>query len=227
MALDELTAVERAYPTLDRGSSNGKAIAGRPADRRGNLVAFSSFRRFFVVSWVTNESMQGSNGRTQPQPITFRDGVESDFSPCAELWMRALAARDSTRIDPHMRHRALEKLAGAGNILSVAESASRIHGFAMATDGTFPGAARTAHLTLLAVDPHDQSQGLGKSLLSVLTNSLAVEQFAEVTLRVLTENLPVRRIYESMGWQPTGHGIFDDSGRPFVRYLLILGTTDS
>ena len=171
--------------------------------------------------------MQSSNSRTPPQPISFREGVESDFSRCAELWMHALATRDSTPRDPQVRRRALEKLTGGGNILSIAESASRIHGFAMATDSTQPGAARTAHLTLLAVDPESQSQGLGKSLLTRLTYSLALEQFAEATLRVLAENLPARRIYESTGWRPTDHGVFEDSGRPFIRYVLTLGTNIS
>ncbi|MET3370141.1 UNVERIFIED_CONTAM: ribosomal protein S18 acetylase RimI-like enzyme [Jeotgalibacillus campisalis] len=170
---------------------------------------------------ATNDSMQSSNSRTPP-PITFRQGVESDFSPCAELWMHALAARDSTPRDPQAKRRALEKLTGGRNILFIAESASRILGFAMATDCTQPGAARTAHLTLLAVDPESQSQGLGKSLLTRITNSLAIGQFAEATLRVLAENPTARRIYESTGWQPTEYGIFDDSGRPFIRYVLSL-----
>lgn len=176
---------------------------------------------------ATNDLMQSSPRRTHPEPITFRAGAEADFSQCAELWMRALAARDGTPLDPQMRHRAFGKLTGTGNILTIAESVSRVHGFAMATNSTRPDAARSAHLTLMAVDPNDQSQGLGKSLLAVLTHSLALEQFAEVTLRVLRENLPARRIYESTGWQPTEYGIFDDSGRPYVRYLLILRTTNS
>jgi len=141
--------------------------------------------------------------------------------------MRALAVRDGIPLDPKRRCRALEKLAGTGNILSIAESASRIHGFAMATDSTRPGTVRSAHLSLLAVDPDDQSRGLGRSLLTRLTYWLALEQFAEVTLRVLAENLPARRIYESTGWQATEQGFFDDSGRPYVRYVLILRATNS
>lgn len=171
--------------------------------------------------------MQDSNRWTLPQPITLREGAKSDFSSCADLWMHALAARDKTPRDPQVRQRALKKLTGGGNILSIAESASGIRGFALATDITQPGAARTAHLTLLAVDPENQSQGLGKSLLTRLTDSLALEQFAEATLRVLAENLRARRIYESTGWRPTDHGVFDDSGRPYIRYVLSLKTTTS
>ncbi|WP_421092696.1 GNAT family N-acetyltransferase [Pseudarthrobacter sp. CC4] len=170
--------------------------------------------------------MQSPNRRTQPQSITFREGVESDFAPCAELWMHALAVRDRTSPDPQVKRRALEKLAGGGNVLSIAEGASRIRGFAMATDSTQPGGARTAHVTLMAVDPRNQSQGLGKSLLTKLTYSLALEKFTEATLRVLAENLPARKIYESAGWQPTDHGVFD-SGRPYVRYVLRLRASTS
>lgn len=142
------------------GSSYGKpcrtacrtraVIGGR--SRRSADSSATAIRRF-PFSALQMTSMQISNGRAQPQPINFRDGVESDFSPCADLWMRALAVRDGIPLDPQKRRRALEKLAGTGNILSIAESASRIHGFAMAMDSTRPGMARSAHLSLLAVDP--------------------------------------------------------------------------
>ena len=114
----------------------------------------------------------------------------------------------------------MAKLTVPGSILSIAESGSRTYGFALAIDKTPPGAARTAHLTLLAVDPAIQSRGLGRALLANITQSLVMKGFAEATLGVLKGNLSARKIYESGGWQITGHGVFEDSGRPCIHYLL-------
>ncbi|MBT2534410.1 GNAT family N-acetyltransferase [Arthrobacter sp. ISL-48] len=121
----------------------------------------------------------------------------------------------------------MKKLTVPGSILSIAESGSRTHGFTLAIDHTQPGAARTAHLALLAVDPASQSRGLGRFLLAQVTQSLVLEGFVEATLGVLKENLAARKIYENAGWQVTGHGIFEDSGRPCIHYLLKLKAATS
>ena len=165
--------------------------------------------------------MEMLNRNSQPPPsLTFREGTEADFARCAELWMEALALRDGTRGDPQVKSRALAKLTVPGSILSIAERGSGIVGFALAVNMTPPGAARTAHLALLAVDPASQSRGLGRALLVNITQSLTKRGFAEATLRVLKENSAARKLYENAGWQITGHGVFEDSGRPCTRYVL-------
>lgn len=97
-----------------------------------------------------------------------------------------------------------------------------VHGFALATDRTPPNGVATAHLTLLAVDPTIQARGLGRALLADTTRSLEMAGFVEATLSVLEENVAARKIYEDAGWQVTGKGVFEDSGRPCVHYLLSL-----
>lgn len=119
-----------------------------------------------------------------------------------------------------MMQRALVKLTGPGGTLSVAERDSRTHGFALATDRTPRDGTRTAHLTLLAVDPMSQSFGLGRSLLANITHLLGAEGFVQATLAVLEDNSAARMIYEDAGWQVTSKGVFEDSGRPCIRYLL-------
>ena len=167
--------------------------------------------------------MENLNKRKQPLPsLTFRTGTEADLLRCAELWMRALALRDGTRTDPRVRQRALAKLGVPGSILSIAETGSKTQGFALAIDKTTPGAARRAHLALLAVDPVSQSYGVGRSLLANITQLLMTEGFAEATLGVLEENIAARKIYENAGWLVAGHGVFQDSGRPCIHYLLRL-----
>lgn len=158
---------------------------------------------------------------TQPEPaFTFRKGTVEDHQRCAELWMDALARRDGTHRDPKVMHRALTKLTGPGAMLIVAERDSRTHGFALAADKTPRNGTRTAHLTLLAVDPVIQSFGLGRSLLAYMTDLLVTEGFVQVTLSVLEDNAAARRIYDDAGWHVTSKGVFEDSGRPCVRYIL-------
>ncbi|MDQ0679730.1 ribosomal protein S18 acetylase RimI-like enzyme [Arthrobacter pascens] len=134
--------------------------------------------------------------------------------------MNAVALRDGKQSDPQLKQRALAKLTVPGSILSVAETGSSIHGFALAMEKTSPGTATKAHLALLAVDAAYQSHGLGRSLLASITNTLVREGFTEVTLGVLEENLAARKIYEDAGWQATGRGFFEDSGRPCIHYEL-------
>jgi ribosomal protein S18 acetylase RimI-like enzyme len=171
--------------------------------------------------YATNGMEENQNRRTQPPPpFTFRAGTEADFPRCAELWMLAVALRDGTHNDPRVKRRAMAKLTATGSILSIAESSSRTLGFALAVEKAPPDTARTAHLTLLAVDPTSQSRGLGRFLLANITHSLVMEGFSEVTLGVLEENLAARKIYEIAGWRITGRGVFEDSGRPCVHYSL-------
>ena len=159
-------------------------------------------------------------------PLTFRAGTAEDFSECAELWMRALALRDGTPSDPEMKRKASAKLTAPGGILSIAESQSGTHGFALAVDEKPACAARTAHLALLAVDPAYQGRGLGRALLANMTQLLVTDGFAGVSLRVLEANMSARKIYEKAGWKIAGCGIFEDSGRPYIRYLLGLAQND-
>jgi ribosomal protein S18 acetylase RimI-like enzyme len=165
--------------------------------------------------------MENPNKLKQPlSSLTFRTGTEADFLWCAELWMNAVAIRDGTPSDPRVRQRALAKLRVPGSILSIAETGPKTQGFALAIDKTPPAAARRAHLALLVVDPMSQRHGVGRSLLANITHLLVTEGFADATLGVLEENTAARKIYEDEGWQVTGHGVFEDSGRPCIHYLL-------
>lgn len=161
----------------------------------------------------------------KPRPVmSLRRGNSADFPVCSELWMRTLAARDSTPHDPAVRERAKAKLEGPGAVLVVAEGVA-VGGFALATDTPSldsPDGIRRAHLALLAVDPECQGTGLGRLLLAEITRELRAQGFAEATLSVLVENAAARRLYEEAGWQVSGHGVFESSGRPCTHYTLKL-----
>lgn len=168
----------------------------------------------------TIEMNDRANAAEPRSPYIFRSGTSEEQSRCAEIWMDSLALRDSTDTDPQVMKRALAKLAAPAGILTVAESGSRTHGFAMAVDRTLPSGIPTVHLTLLAVDPASQSRGLGRALLAHFTHSLGLQGFVQATLSVLEENIAARKIYEDAGWQATSKGVFEDSARPCIRYRL-------
>lgn len=134
--------------------------------------------------------------------------------------------RDGTEHDPSVRTRALTKLVAKGSVLYVVEYDNEIHGFALAIDTASPGESRSAHLSLLAVDPIAQGSGLGRFLIQKISNALGRDGFDEVTLNVLQDNAAARKIYDGAGWQESGRGEFKDSGRQFVSYVLPLCQRD-
>ncbi|WP_162150859.1 GNAT family N-acetyltransferase [Paenarthrobacter nicotinovorans] len=163
---------------------------------------------------------------TQSLPSwTFRSGNAEDHPGCADLWMQAIALRDGTRPDPDVNGKALAKLTSPGRFLSIMASRSAISGFAVVMEDTQGGYSRTAHLSLLAVNPSIQARGVGRALLANITRGLITEGFTSASLRVVSGNLPARKLYEAAGWKAAGHGVFEDSGRPCIHYQL--GLTDN
>ena len=76
--------------------------------------------------------------------------------------MQAIAFRDGTRPDPDVKRKALAKLTSPGSVLSIMASRSAISGFAVVMEDTQGGYSRTAHLSLLAVNPSIQARGVGR-----------------------------------------------------------------
>ncbi|MEO3940809.1 GNAT family N-acetyltransferase [Paenarthrobacter nicotinovorans] len=90
-------------------------------------------------------------------------------------------------------------------------------------DGTCPDPdVKRKALTLLAVNPSIQARGVGRALPANITRGLITEGFTSASLRVVSDNLPARKLYEAAGWKAAGHGVFEDSGRPCIHYQLSL-----
>jgi GNAT superfamily N-acetyltransferase len=66
-------------------------------------------------------------------------------------------------------------------------------------------------LVLLAVDPAAQGQGLGRKLLRAVVDRSAADV---AWLQTTDLDTPARRLYESDGWTPLGHGPDAPDGRP-------------
>jgi ribosomal protein S18 acetylase RimI-like enzyme len=77
------------------------------------------------------------------------------------------------------------------------------------------GAALTAEVAALYVDPARHRQGIGAALLHAAALELSQLGFSTVRLEVLSANLPACAFYEHMGGHEVGQGAFDEDG-----YLL-------
>ncbi|NJK65954.1 MAG: ribosomal protein S18-alanine N-acetyltransferase [Microcoleus sp. CSU_2_2] len=71
-----------------------------------------------------------------------------------------------------------------------------------------------AHITILAIDPRWQNQGLGQALLWALLKSANQRQLERATLEVRSSNLAAISIYKKFGFKEAGRrkGYYADTG---------------
>ncbi len=62
-----------------------------------------------------------------------------------------------------------------------------------------------AHLSLLAVQPSHQRQGLGRRLMAWMMDTIAVAGIATVHLELRTSNYAARRFYRALGFTETAY----------------------
>jgi ribosomal protein S18 acetylase RimI-like enzyme len=70
--------------------------------------------------------------------------------------------------------------------------------------GPDPDMARRGHLFSLYIHPESAGKGFGKALFKAALERLKEANFNEVSLWVFKENLNAQRLYEKMGFVPTG-----------------------
>ena len=58
------------------------------------------------------------------------------------------------------------------------------------------------HVSILAVAPQAEGQGVGRALLAAAEDWGRAEGFRRLTLAVFTENLRARELYQRQGWRP-------------------------
>lgn len=70
-----------------------------------------------------------------------------------------------------------------------------------------------AHITIIAVDPHYQRQGLGQAMLYALMEAAHQRQLERATLEVRVSNTAAIALYEKFGFQKAGHrrGYYPDT----------------
>jgi ribosomal protein S18 acetylase RimI-like enzyme len=141
-----------------------------------------------------------------PDAIVVRSGLPADHEACVALWVAACAARDGWAL-PGVAERARPKFDKKCRLVVAERRDSCLAGFALATtagSGITTDPADAVVLALLAVDPHQQGSGLGRWLLSAITESLTESGFEQIVLHALADNRVAVRLYESTGWASYG-----------------------
>jgi len=141
-----------------------------------------------------------------PDAIAVRSGLPADSETCVAVWVASCAARDGRAL-PGVAERARPKFDKKCGLVVAERRDSSLAGFALATTpgtGIPTDPADAAVLALLAVDSHQQGAGLGRWLLSAITESLTDSGFEQIVLHALADNHVAVRLYESAGWVSYG-----------------------
>jgi ribosomal protein S18 acetylase RimI-like enzyme len=151
--------------------------------------------------------------------------LDEDLDACVDLWWRAVLHRDGSA-PRDTRDRCRGKLTGPRISWRVIMCDQRVAAFGhLAPPGSGyaddpPGAA---YLGLVAVDPHDQSRGLGAEVLATLIDDARAAGLSQAVLHVLVDNMRAVRLYEQSGWVARGEPIpHQSNGRPFQTFVLDL-----
>ncbi|MEU1090898.1 GNAT family N-acetyltransferase [Streptomyces sp. NPDC005892] len=63
------------------------------------------------------------------------------------------------------------------------------------------------HVFYVEVDPELRGRGYGRALMGLAENMALSAGFDRIGLHVFTSNTPARRLYESLGYEPTSHNL--------------------
>jgi ribosomal protein S18 acetylase RimI-like enzyme len=129
----------------------------------------------------------------RPSPATTRPFQPGDLSRVTEIDHRAFGPL--WQLSPSALAAALSQ----ASVATVAEIEGRPAGYQISTAS---GAA--AHLARLAVDPPLQGRGIGALLVSEAIRALLRHRIHRVSVNTQADNQPSRRLYETLGFTPTG-----------------------
>jgi ribosomal-protein-alanine N-acetyltransferase len=130
-----------------------------------------------------------------PSPFQIRAGTPADAPAIERLSIRAF--------DPGFREawnarQIVQALSSAGGFLLIAE-AEALEGFALSR-----AAADDCELMLCAVAPEARRAGIARALVAATLAEARRRGLSRIYLEVRESNLPARRFYEAMGFQPVG-----------------------
>lgn len=155
----------------------------------------------------------------------MRAGTPADVDAVLNLWRAAVLARDGENSDlaglEAQILRIKAKFDGKISVFLLAEDSAEITGFILALPHDAEDSG--SHLALIGTHPRAQGQGVAKALLIELARNRREVGETFLDLRVLPENFAARRLYESLGWLPSGEPVpHEITGVPFQWYSLEL-----
>ena len=131
----------------------------------------------------------------QSRNLTLRLGASADAAPIAAM------SRDLIEVGlpwTWTPERVARKLAQRDTLVLTARDAERLAGFCIMQFGE-----EHAHLSLLAVRPDCQRQGVGRRMLVWLTESALAAGIASIRLELRETNLGARRFYQTQSFAET------------------------
>lgn len=174
------------------------------------------------------------------RPFTIRPACATDAGALADLWVTARRARRETAgtasgpVDPGdegsieaARSEVDERLADDGCVAVLAEddqgtAAMSVAVPARADDGASPDLLPgLLHISMVAVRPDRWGGGLGEVVLSVVQDEARRHGFTAAQLWTQDSNARGRRLYERMGWKPSGRTKVDE-GEAIGHYERVL-----
>lgn len=152
--------------------------------------------------------------------VSIRAGaVPEDVEHCADLWVRALQARDGAVDDAVMRQRVRD--AFLAPIVRFAVATAPRAGFSLVE--AIPADPAAALLHYLAVDPGGSGRGVGRALLEDAAQRTREAGFTSLILEVRTANDRAISLYTGFGFVPIGSPTpHPTAGYPMQTYALRL-----
>jgi GNAT superfamily N-acetyltransferase len=155
--------------------------------------------------------------------LTVLDGLPADHEAAIGVWRAANIAR---LLPPSVERvaRVWEKLADPGACLVVGRSdASRdVLAMALAEPGRAQDGAGAVipgygHVSMVFVHPDMWGQGVGRQLLQGLHERASERGWGRTTLWTRASNARARRLYQSQGYQASGHTTTLGDGGPILQ----------
>jgi ribosomal protein S18 acetylase RimI-like enzyme len=133
----------------------------------------------------------------QPLKLWLVPDTFEQISPLQEADLPAVERLDRSAFAPpwQMDSDALRETLNRSLLAAAYRSEERLAGYFMAVATT-----HGVHLTRLAVDPRDQSRGIGRALTTYLLNYFHRQSAPWITVNTQSDNRRSRRLYRSMGF---------------------------
>ncbi|MEV1083722.1 N-acetyltransferase [Streptomyces sp. NPDC050211] len=162
--------------------------------------------------------------------VTIRPGTATDIEEALTIVRAAEARRRGRlRLEEESRGRLRQRLAGPDTFFFVAQSTENNPiGLAVGMSGrqdggmgpTIPG---LCHISTVAVRPEHWGMGVGRRLLQALLPHGRGLGYNRFQLFTHADNTRAQRLYEGIGFTPTGQTAVSDNGESIVHYLWVPG----
>ncbi|MDP9110632.1 MAG: GNAT family N-acetyltransferase [Candidatus Eremiobacteraeota bacterium] len=159
--------------------------------------------------------------------VTIRRGSVDDLPRTSEVWDRANRHYGRTLAAEHQGNAIVENTArrmiNDDADLLVAEVDGKLAGMLLGSPvredrGSGPVIEGLAHISWVAVEPAYWGRGVATLLIEELLDIFRAKKVSRVRLWTHQDNVRAQRIYERLGFRPTGEQMMDSAGALVIQY---------